>query len=288
MGVQVFEPGIQTISAGTTWTNGPGISFANANNVSFGIIGETITASANVSAAALAIAAGTQTATSGTIVFSNANGVTFGMNASTVTASVAGGGGAGTPITVFSQWGGFETNYSVSRAQISYQKVSIPMAVSGASGIYLADVSGHSSASGAITISIGAYRLTGSTASSLTTASASFSWTTGSDTTAATVYGGASGTRYRSFGWANSLTAGDYLFAVAVYSAGDAGIRLFGRQGVKIVGTFAGAETAYFLDGVSGATSGAFPASIHATETGYIRTGLSAVQQPGFILIGTI
>lgn len=241
----LFEPNIQTISAGTTWATGPGVSFQNGN------------------------------------------GVTFGLNGNTITASVVGGGGAAQPITVFSQWGGFNTNYTASAAQASYQKVSMPMPISASAGIVLLDIAGKSASSGGITISVGAYALSGGTAATLSTASAAFSWTSGSATTAASIYGGISGTRYRSFPWVFSMTPGDYLFAVAFSSTNDATVRVFGRQGVNLVGIFAGVETAYFVDGISISTTGAFPTSIAATDTNYVRTGLQAVQQPGFLLIGT-
>jgi len=282
----VFPPAIMSISGGTTFATGPGVSLANANGVTFGIIGNTITASVNavtVSGVGVAIAAGTQTGSTGTIVFSNSNGVSFGLSGSTrLTASVE-----TTPISVFSQWGGFETNYSMSNGQVSYQKVSMPMPLSGSSGVVLLDLSGHSNSSGGLTISVGAYALSGGTAASLTTASGGFTWASGSNTSASTVYGGVSGTRYRSFNWGVSMTPGDYLFAVAVSISNDGSARIFGRQGVNIVGTGAGVETLFFVDGVSISTTAGFPTSIAATDSNYARTGLSAVQQPGFILIGT-
>ena len=83
--------GIRSISAGTTFETGPGLSFSNANNISFGISGSTITASiqtAGGTATGVGLAAGTQTATTGVIVLSNSNNVSFGMsNSSVITAS---------------------------------------------------------------------------------------------------------------------------------------------------------------------------------------------------------
>lgn len=63
------------LSAGTTSRNLTNFVMSNSNNVSFGLNGSTITASASYP---------TQTA----YQFSNSNGVTFGTNGSTVTASV--------------------------------------------------------------------------------------------------------------------------------------------------------------------------------------------------------
>ena len=66
-------------------------SFANSNGVSFGINGQTVTASVNpLAGGGIALSAGSQIATSGTAVLANSNGVTFGMSGSSqVTASVA-------------------------------------------------------------------------------------------------------------------------------------------------------------------------------------------------------
>lgn len=73
-------------SSGSTGT----IVFSNSNGVSFGMNGNTITATVTPGAAAgvAAVAAGTQQATSGTVTFVNSNGLTFGMSGSSqITAS---------------------------------------------------------------------------------------------------------------------------------------------------------------------------------------------------------
>src|SRR5258706_6236596 len=65
------------------------VVFSNSNNVSFGMAGSTITASAGVAGGGgVGISAGTQSVSTGTVRFSNSNGVTFAMAGSaTVTAS---------------------------------------------------------------------------------------------------------------------------------------------------------------------------------------------------------
>jgi len=73
-------------SSGSTGT----IVFSNSNGVSFGMNGNTITATVQPGAAAgiAAVAAGTQQATSGTVTFVNSNGISFGMSGSSqITAS---------------------------------------------------------------------------------------------------------------------------------------------------------------------------------------------------------
>lgn len=91
----LYNPAIQSISAGTTLLSSGQAIFSNLNGVSFGINGQTVTGSVAAGATATgnigAIAAGTQTATSGTIQFVDGNGVTFGMDGSaTITASAGG------------------------------------------------------------------------------------------------------------------------------------------------------------------------------------------------------
>src|SRR4029078_9709704 len=68
------------LSAGTTSNNLTAFTLSNSNNVSFGLNGSTITASASYSqsTAPAAISAGTTQATNGTVVFSNSNGISFG------------------------------------------------------------------------------------------------------------------------------------------------------------------------------------------------------------------
>jgi hypothetical protein len=82
--------GIGTVSAGTTNATGPAISFANANGVTFGINGNTITASAagGGGGGGVGLSAGTQSVSTGTVAFANSNGITFGMSGSSqITAS---------------------------------------------------------------------------------------------------------------------------------------------------------------------------------------------------------
>lgn len=255
------------------------------------MVGSTITASVFVTATASAginsISAGTTFATGPGVSFANAHGVSFGVNGNTITASVVTASIAAQSISVFSQWGEFGTNFTVWPAQASFQKVSMPMAISGSSGAMIIELLGHSNSSGAVTMNVGAYTISGSTASMISSVSAAFSWTTGSDTSISSGYGGASGTRYRSFPWSANMTPGDYLFAFALSTTNDGTCRVLGRQGVNIVGLYAGFETNYFVDGYTNSTVGSLPDTIVANNTNYIRTGLSALRQAGFILFGT-
>lgn len=82
--------GANSITSGTA-------VFSNLNGVSFGINGQTLTASA--AGGGVALYDGANSITSGTGQFSNANGVSFGFNGQTITASIAAIGGAQTGIS---------------------------------------------------------------------------------------------------------------------------------------------------------------------------------------------
>jgi hypothetical protein len=192
-------------------------------------------------------------------------------------------------VTAFSQWAEFDTNYTISNASLSMQKVSLPMNISATGAAIMMALTGASNSSGALTVSMGIYTLSGSTASLASSGSRQISWTSGSDTSASSRYGGASGTRYRTFGINASMTPGDYMIAFWFRTTNNGTWRMFGRQAVNVVGTFDGIETAYFLDGVSASSfTTAMPASYNVTDSNnYVRTGLNALQQPGVILLGT-
>jgi hypothetical protein len=84
-----------------------------------------------------------------------------------------------------------------------------------------------------------------------------------------------------------AMTPGDYLFAWVFSTANGESFNVFGRAGLNLVGTFDGVETSQFLNGTSVSTVAGFPNSIAATNTGYARTGFSAMFQPGAIFAGT-
>jgi hypothetical protein len=72
-----------SISAGTTRGTLGEIVFSNSNNVSFGINGQTLTATITVPPETpFGVSAGTQSVSTGTLVFSNSNNFTFGMSGS--------------------------------------------------------------------------------------------------------------------------------------------------------------------------------------------------------------
>ena len=315
------------LSAGTTSENASAFVFSNSNNVSFGLVGSTITALATVASTqgSINLSAGTTSNLASAFTFSNSNGISFGLNGSVITASyVPGGGGsvnfsagttsnyltavtfansngvsfglngsvmtatAGFPVTAFSQDADFASNYEIGLGVLSLQRLSFPMNLSATQLAVIADFEGASNATGAVTLSHAVYTMSAGTASLASSASAAYSWASGSGTTASSAYGGASGTRYRSVAVGYSLTPGDYLFGWWASAAGAATVNLFGRAGLNIVGTYCGLETIVFQNGISASSfAGPFPVSVAATNSNYARTGPEAQRQPGVILIGS-
>jgi len=276
--------GAINLSAGTTSNLSSAFTFANGNGVSFGLNAGTITASVASGLSAINVSAGTTSNNLSAITFSNSNGVSFGLNGSTLTASIAAAAGT---ISCFSQDADFVTQAAAGQAVLSLQKLSLPMNLLATEMAIIAHFGGFSTASGAVTISHGCYTLSGGTASLASSASRALSWQSGSATSASSLFGGASGTRYRTVSCSYAMTPGDYLFGWAISTAGAATVAVFGRAGLNIVGPYDGIETNYFLPGLSASTVAALPGSIAASDTGYVRTGFSALLQPGAIVLGT-
>jgi hypothetical protein len=280
-----FEPAPLVISAGTQTASVTAITFSNSSNVSFGLSNGVITAvaTAETSQGSINVSAGTTSNLSSAFTFGNGNGVSFGLDAGTVTASVLPVG----TVRVFSQDADFVTNFPVSQAALSLQKLSLPAYLSATQLAFIADIAGTWASSDALTVSHAVYTLSAGSAKLASSASRVLSFTTGSATTASSVYGGASGTRYRTIPVSYALTPGDYVFAWWVATANGMTVNAFGRAAMNLVGTYDGVETATFLNGLSASTVAALPASFAATDTGYVRTGFSALRQPGGILFGT-
>lgn len=340
--------GIDAISAGTTLAAGGQVVFSNANNITFGLAGRTVTASA-AAAGVTAVSgfgvstggntSGTTGTTIGTIVLAGGNQITLSqataVNAATITISgrdaifgagvstggntlgitgtqtgtlvLAGGNGVtlsqatsptGLTVTVngvsvstvsaFSHNAEFGSNWVAQHGILSLQRVTVPMHVTASSALFVAEMRAPVAATGAMTLSMGVYTMSGSTASLMSSSSGSTSWTSGGATTASSVYGGQSGTRYRPIDFGILLPPGDYLVGVHLVTENAGTWRVFGRQGVSLVEHLAlpSNVTQNFLDGVSiSSFSTAMPSSVNITDTGYNRTGQSALRQPGFILL---
>jgi len=231
---------------------------------------------------------GTSGTNSGTFVLVGTNGITLsqatGTGGNTVT--ISGNQGA---LSLFSPNADWQSNFTVLNATLSLARVTYPQFMTGTRFEVIMDLTGNSNSTGALTMSVGWYTMSGSTASLATSGSRVISWSSGSATTASTIYGGVSGTRFRTLGINVTLSPGDYLVGVHFRTTNNGTWRIFGRQAMSLVGALDANETNVFLDGTSVSSfTTAMPASINVTDTNYARTGGSALRQPGFILAGTI
>lgn len=88
--ITTYAPGagVAISAAGNSISNST-VVFSNANNVTFGMAGSTITASVTGGGGGVGISAAGQSATAGVITFSNSNRVSFGMAGSVLTGSIA-------------------------------------------------------------------------------------------------------------------------------------------------------------------------------------------------------
>lgn len=237
--------------------------------------------------AAIAAAAGTQTATSGTVVWSNSNNISFGMSNSSVITAIA-----KNTLKLFSHNADWYSNWGLQNGFLSLAKFSVPMDMSATQFMVVMNYAGAatlSNSSNAFTLSAGLYTFSASTLSLLSSASQTYSWTSGSSTTNSTAFGGNSGTQYRTVPWSVTITPGDYMLGLWWRGSSATGnFSIFGRQGMSIANAVETNQTQLYLDGISTASfTTAMPASINLTDTGYNRTGVSALRQPGFILAGT-
>jgi hypothetical protein len=310
------------LSAGTTSNNSSHFTFANSNNITWGLNAGTITASFNADAQAIgAIAAGTQTATSGTVVFSNSNGVTFGMsNSSVVTASAvasinisAGTTSNNLTAVTFSNSNGvsFGLNGSTVTAQnggissyevpggpataisggqntLFFEAIQVPYCITATNLLFLASVTNHSSnVSGGFSLSAALYSLNGGTAGSLSlasSASTNITWTSGAALSSNT------GINYQQMSlnsWA--ITPGPYLLAWWISTQGSATLSYYGpAQQPSISSGMVAAMSNLMLNGYSQATTAGLPSSFGISNTAsYIRTGATAAEMPWVILQGT-
>jgi hypothetical protein len=274
---------VRSVSAGTTNATGNQIVFSNSNGVSFGANGATVTASVATSLTNINVSAGTTSNNLSAITFSNSNNVSFGLNASTITATVE------NRLTAFSWPQPFhQTFFTISDATFSLQKIYLPMHMTATRMEVLMDLTGNTNSTGALTFSAAVYTLSGSTASLASSGSRQISWTSGTSTTNTSVYGGVSGTRYRTLAINLTMTPGDYLLGYHFRTTNNGSWRIWGAPAVSIAGALDANETQYWLNGTSTSSfTTAFPASINVTDTNFVRTGAAALRQPGFIVIGT-
>jgi hypothetical protein len=283
------------LSAGTTSNNLTNFVLSNSNNVSFGLNGSTITAS---------IPSQTNQ-TLGLYAIGNTTGQSSSSTFDARTLSVSGVGGAsvgysGNNLIISAPlekkvsqliWpeNPWQTNFQISNASFSLQHFNAKENITATQANLLMALSGNTNSTGALTISLGLYTMNGSTMSLASSDSRQITWTSGAATNSSSVFGGVSGTRYRTVSLANwSISAGDYVLGMWFRTTNNGTWNAFGQQGPTIVGAVDVNETQAYLHGFSTSSfTTAMVASINVTDTNYVRTGGNALQQPAIIFLGT-
>lgn len=269
---------------------GNNVTLSQATNAS----GATVTISGmdvveGLGVSTLGNTAGNTGTTLGTVVFAGIGNITLsqstaaGMQA-TITIS---GGPAFRSYSFPDQLG---SSFGTSNGGLSLMPFRVPYILSATKAMIVAHMSGATGSTGALTVSLGVYTLSGSTASLASSASVQLSWTGGTGTTASSLFGGQSGTQYRTLSlgtWA--FTPGDYLFGFYGRTSNAGSWTMFGPgQTLSIANAQDTNQTNFWLPGFSTSsfTTG-FPGSINITDTNFVRTGISAYRQVGFLLQGT-
>lgn len=306
MSSQLGAFGVSTLgnTSGTTGTVTGTVVLAGGNNITLSqstdTNGATITISgpsaAGTAVAAIGVSTGGNTSgntgtTVGTVVFAGIGLVT--LSQSTAAGSLATITISGDAPTLRS-WSFPDQpagSFGSSNAGFSLFPVQMPVNIDATRVMILAHLTAASNSTGSVLMSFGVYTLSGSTASLASSTVRQFSWSTGTtNSTATSVYGGQSGTRYRSFdlGGTFVFTPGNYLFGFWGRSSNAGTWTFYGMdQTVSIAGGADVAETQQFLPGFSTSSfTTAMPSSINVTDTNYVRTGISAYRQPGYLLMG--
>lgn len=286
--IQAIYDGANSITTGT-------IRFTNANGVSFSINGQTISGSVAAQTAQTVglYALGNTTQNSSTTLdartlsFNGLGAITVGYSNGSVQISAP--NNQAFQLLPDSPW---QTNFSISNASQSLQHFIPKNKMIATQANFLMALNGHTNSTGALTISFGAYTMSGSTMSLASSTSRQITWTSGAATNSSSVYGGISGTCYRTMSLPNwAFTVGNYMLGIWCRTTNDGNWMMFGSQGPTIVNAQDVNETQFYANGIfsSGSYSTAMVVSINLTDaTNYIRTGGPVLQQPSFVLIGTV
>ena len=273
---------VLAISAVASSVSSGTVVFSNSNNVSFGMSGSTITASAGAAGGGgVAISAGSQSVSTGTVSFANSNGITFGMSGSSrITASF---NQTDVSYSVFQPteylvW----TNGQHGQASLAIHPVTAPNVVFSQIGMNVI-FSGSTNATATVsyTFNFGIY--TRAVSSISLVSSTSFSGTINhSGTVNGSLY---NGQRMVTAPWTSTLTKGDYWIGIqsSTTFAGTNSISFSQVIATQIASIFSGilgnasAATAQASLGLGyySATTGAMPTSIGFSEiTGTLQFGM--------------
>jgi hypothetical protein len=298
-----FAHGGIWVSAGTQLAQTGTVVFSNSNNVTFGAsqidpLHYAITVHASATHLAnfvQSISAGTTQVTSGQAVISNSGGFSFGVNGQTITADFA-------RVSLYENGLNYDSiavlGSSAATTNLSFQRLIFWQPISATLANFLIDVTAAGSQQGSLTISLAVYTINGTTASQASSTSSGITWTSGTNVSQTSVYGGISGMRSQSIGLGTWIfTPGDYFFGFMLSVNGPAGttpsLTMLGsisnRSGLALSQS-GGNLNAYFFNGFYSAGTGAFPASLQVSDVvnSFTATASSgSVGQPYFELAGT-
>ena len=286
------------LSAGTGLAQTGTVVFSNSNGVTFGMqtsgSSHVITASATggITNAIQSLSAGTTRITSGQAVLANSNGFSFGVNGQTITVRRP----------TLSYW---DNHYPLAGAasipgesstlNLTIQRASFALPLTATRADLVMSMLVDGSTAGSVTFALGIYTFAGSTASSASSSSVAVTWNSGTNSTAASIYGGQSLERWRSIPLGTwNITPGDYLVGFLISISGVAGSTaswsMFGETNASVLRAPANAaQSAYFNDGIFSTGTGAFPSSMHlsAINQTFSGFGIAGPVQPYLQLAGT-
>jgi hypothetical protein len=271
--------GVNLIAAGSQTANSTGtVVFSNSNGISFGMSNSSVVTA--TCADVKSISAGTTRATNGEVVFSNSNGVSFGVNGNTVTAQMP-------QLTYFEpyQW---LTGQNLQAGSVILQPISVPMQISATQADVMISINNAANQGLSIAMSFGLYTYSASTANSVSTASAGYSYNS-------TLGGASSATNYDSQRYYSinlgtwNLTPGQYLAAYWISTTtgqtAPTAISLFGRTAGTVNGYagVAATTTNFFGVGHYRTTTAAMPAAIQVSD---VQISGSVLRQCWFRMMG--
>jgi hypothetical protein len=291
-----FDPYRQgiNISAGTILAQTGSVVLSNSNGFSFGMTFSAssyiITASVGgISAAIQSISAGTTQVTSGQVVLSNSNGFVFGVNGQTITAGFQSGHYWDNKLPQ----NAFRASHSSTTANLSLQRISFGQPIAATEADIIMDMAVPGSTAGSYTLSIGLYSFSRSTLSTISTTSIGVTWNSGTNSTVVSIYGGQSGTRWRSIALGTwNISPGEYMLgfmaSLSIVAGSTGTLNLYGSQSLDSQGLVDG-SIPYFAQGYYSTGTPSLPASIQLADIAVTHSSnaLARIGQPFVRLIGT-
>jgi hypothetical protein len=277
------------VSAGASSNNISNLVFSNSNGVSFGLNGNTITATVEGGGGGggIDISAGASSANLGSVVFSNSNNVSFGLNGSTITATA---GGQETLSYYNPNDGYIQVAAQIGQSSLQFQPAQFPDVQFDRVAIPI-NYSNATNSSGTVTVSMyfGVYTRNASTLSLLSNISTA-QVVTNSGTVGS--YTQLSGMRLMTIPFTGTFTEGQYYIGIGSRTAAAAGTATISNfvlsqintnfLGIFGVGSAASVQYTRGL-GVYSATFTSLPASVAFSQIQ--GTASQFLRRPAFYVV---